>query len=139
MEEKFSLIIKGLRENMGLSQEQLAKHMNVSGSTVGMWESGQRKPRFEQIGKIADFFNVSTDCILGHPNASCEKYSNIHSSIIKSNNSILTVKNGEERELSEQEAEVLRIFGEFNTKKKAEVLLYLYDMNEKSKKEQEDL
>jgi len=130
---EFPLIIKELRENKGLSQEQLAKKIGFSGSTIGMWESGQRKPRFEQIGKIADFFGVSADCLLGRPSADCENFSNIHSSIIKSSNSVISVRNGEERELSEQEMEMLRIFGGFNQKQKAEALLHLYAMDEKNK------
>lgn len=61
----FALKLKELRENLGLSQRALALKLHISQSTVGMWESGQREPNFKTIERLADFFNVSTDYLLG--------------------------------------------------------------------------
>lgn len=54
----FQTKLKQLRERDGLSQVKLAKLLNVSQSTVGMWESGRNKPTFAMLGKIAQVFSV---------------------------------------------------------------------------------
>ena len=57
--------IKVLREELGLKQEELAKKMSVSPSSIGMYETNKREPNNELILKLAEFFNVSTDYLLG--------------------------------------------------------------------------
>lgn len=64
----FALRLKELREQKGLSQKAFSMKLGVSQSTVGMWESKKREPNFETAKKIADFFNVSVDYILGRTN-----------------------------------------------------------------------
>lgn len=61
----FALKLKELRENLGLSQRSLAVKLGVSQSTVGMWESNQREPNFKTIEELANFFDVTTDYLLG--------------------------------------------------------------------------
>lgn len=61
----FSLQLKALRENAGLSQRELAAKLGVAPSTIGMWESGQREPDFGTLLQLAEFFNVSVDCLIG--------------------------------------------------------------------------
>lgn len=57
--------IKILREEKGLKQEELAKIMSVSPSTIGMYEINKREPNNELILKLSEYFNVSTDYLLG--------------------------------------------------------------------------
>lgn len=57
--------IKTLREELGLKQDELAKKMSVSPSAIGMYERNLREPNNELILKLADYFNVSTDYLLG--------------------------------------------------------------------------
>ena len=57
--------IADLRKHRGLSQYQLAKLLNIATSTLGMYETGNRKPNVEMLEQIAEFFNVSTDYLLG--------------------------------------------------------------------------
>lgn len=57
--------IARLREQRGMSQPQLAKELNVATSTIGMWETGKRGLKDESLRILADFFNVSTDYLLG--------------------------------------------------------------------------
>ncbi|WP_239257390.1 helix-turn-helix domain-containing protein [Listeria ilorinensis] len=57
--------IAELRNKRGLSQSQLSKLLNVATSTVGMWETEKRALKDADIVKIANFFNVSTDYLLG--------------------------------------------------------------------------
>lgn len=55
-----------LRNSHGLSQPQLADKLNVSQSTVAMWESGKRNINNDDLIKIAQLFHVTTDYILGN-------------------------------------------------------------------------
>lgn len=61
----FGKRLKQLREDNDLRQEDVGKIVNVEKSTVSQWESGKRTPDVETIMKLADYFNVSIDYILG--------------------------------------------------------------------------
>ena len=54
-------IIKRLREQNNLTQNELAKLLEVSPSIIGMYEQDRRRPSFEMLEAIADYFNVSLD------------------------------------------------------------------------------
>lgn len=56
--------LKNLRKKSGLLQSEVAKKLNVSTSTIGMYEQGRSKPDDEMITKLANMFNVSTDYLL---------------------------------------------------------------------------
>lgn len=57
--------IRKLREKNNLSQLELAKKLQISNSTLSQYESGARTPSDDIKLKIADFFDVSTDYLLG--------------------------------------------------------------------------
>ena len=57
-------IIKEIRENAGLSQEQFAEKLAISRQTVSKWERGVALPDIENIMYISDLFNVSLDTIV---------------------------------------------------------------------------
>ena len=48
-----------------MSQFQLAKTLNIATSTLGMYETNKRKPKMEMLEKLADFFGVSIEYLLG--------------------------------------------------------------------------
>ncbi|MCM3703780.1 helix-turn-helix domain-containing protein [Paenibacillus macerans] len=50
-----------LRNQKGLSQEELSRILKVAKSTLGMYEIDKREPNHEMTAKIADFFEVSID------------------------------------------------------------------------------
>lgn len=56
--------LKLCRESMGLSQKFVAVSVGVSAPTVSMWESGAKDPTRENLVKLADLFNVTTDYLL---------------------------------------------------------------------------
>lgn len=58
--------LKELRENKQLTQATLAKQLNISPSTVAMYERGERNPDPEMLKKIANYFSVSIDYLLGN-------------------------------------------------------------------------
>ena len=58
--------IKQLRKKKGLSQAELAERIGVKNNTVSTWERGTRKPDFEALDNLSDFFEVSFEYILGN-------------------------------------------------------------------------
>ena len=66
----FSKVLKKIRLNHNLTQAELAKHLGISRSSVGMYESGEREPDFETLEAIADFFNVDMNYLLGNESRS---------------------------------------------------------------------
>lgn len=56
--------LQDLRKKNEDSQEQLADKLNVSRQAVSKWESGQGSPDLNNIVKISEVYNVSTDYIL---------------------------------------------------------------------------
>ncbi len=54
-----------LRTNQGLTQKQMAHVVGVPKNTYSNWELGLSRPKFEDLLSIADFFDVSTDYLLG--------------------------------------------------------------------------
>ena len=62
---KFNEKLKELREEKKLLQKQLASELDVSQVTIARWETGTREPSFDDLIKVAKYFNVTTDYILG--------------------------------------------------------------------------
>lgn len=57
--------IISLRNEKKLTQSQLAKELNISPSAIGMYEQGRRKPSYELLENICDYFNVDMDYLMG--------------------------------------------------------------------------
>lgn len=74
---EFSENLKILRKSKKLSQEKLADELKVSRSLIGMWESGQRKPSYETLELLADYFNIRLDDLSGRNINKDMNFSNI--------------------------------------------------------------
>lgn len=59
--------IRDLRKQKRLSQTELGKYIGVSQTTVTAWENGRAEPSSGYLSKLADYFNVTTDYLLGRP------------------------------------------------------------------------
>lgn len=57
--------LKQLRVEYGILQKKLAEQLNLSQQTISLYESNKRQPDYDTLREIAEFFNVSTDYILG--------------------------------------------------------------------------
>lgn len=57
--------LKELRLKSEMTQDDLAKKLNISTSTISFYESGAREPNLSTLISIAEIFNVSTDYLLG--------------------------------------------------------------------------
>lgn len=65
---KFSERIRELRLEKRLSRKQLAEALFVSERLISYWENGKRECDFEMLIKIASYFKVSIDYLLGYTN-----------------------------------------------------------------------
>lgn len=99
----FSAVLKQLRERENLTQEELAKRLEISRSRLASYEQGQREPDLELLEVIADFFNVDMDYLLGRTNSTTK---------INQINTIAAHKNNDE-EWSIEELEEIEAFKEF--------------------------
>ena len=57
--------IKFLREQIGLTQSDLAKRLGITRSSVNAWEMGISVPSTQYVVELATIFRVSTDYLLG--------------------------------------------------------------------------
>ncbi len=78
----FAKRITDLRENRNLLQKDIAKIFEVEQATVSNWEKGKRVPDSDMLIKIANFFDVSIDFLLGNDKKT-KKYSETEEEIIE--------------------------------------------------------
>ena len=65
MENKFSKILKYLRQEKNVGQIELAKSIGVSKGIISLWENGLREPNMFSLIKLAQYFDVSIDFLVG--------------------------------------------------------------------------
>lgn len=71
----FSQRLKELRKKLGLSQAQLAAHMQVTQQAVGKWETDRSSPDLAALDRLAQLFHVSVDYLLGREDAAAAETS----------------------------------------------------------------
>ncbi len=57
--------LKAIRVKRGISQSQLAEKIRVTSGAVSAYENSTRRPSYEVLVRIARYFDVSTDYLLG--------------------------------------------------------------------------
>jgi len=57
--------LKKIRKEKGISQLKLAMELNMSQNTISRYETGEREPGIIELIKIADYFDISIDYLLG--------------------------------------------------------------------------
>lgn len=62
---KFEERLFELRKERGISRKALAEAIGVNLRTIGYWEQGQRECNLEQLARLARYFYVTTDYLLG--------------------------------------------------------------------------
>lgn len=63
---EFCQILKQLRAERGMSQQEVADRLGLNKQAVSQYERGVRKPNFEIAEKLADIFNVDLNYLLGY-------------------------------------------------------------------------
>lgn len=103
--------IKNLREELNLTQQELADKLNCSKSVIGLYENESRKPSLEILVKLSEIFDCSIDYLLGKTNIRKPKELNINEADIAFVNGIeglnetnkMIIKNTLEALLAKQE------------------------------------
>ncbi len=67
----FSSVLKQLREERQLSQKDIAEYLGITRQAVASYELAKREPDYEVLRKLADYFGVSVDYLLGR--SSCRE------------------------------------------------------------------
>lgn len=57
--------IKELRRQKGISQVKMAMDLNTNQNTISRYETGEREPGIAELIRIADYFGVSIDYLVG--------------------------------------------------------------------------
>lgn len=61
----FGKRLQEARKKKGLSQEDVAKHLNTKAPVIGRYEREEMKPSIDVVTKIADLLEVSLDYLVG--------------------------------------------------------------------------
>lgn len=61
----FAERLKELRTEYGIGQNMLAEKLDISNASISYWENAKQEPSASALFKIASFFDVSTDYLLG--------------------------------------------------------------------------
>lgn len=61
----FALLVREAREKRGLSQQILAEKAGLQATAISHFETGRRSPSFDNLKKLADALDVTTDFLLG--------------------------------------------------------------------------
>ncbi|MBD3296820.1 MAG: response regulator [Candidatus Omnitrophica bacterium] len=62
---EFAENLKNIRKRIKLSQQELADKLDVAQSTVGMWESGRRTPKLDELDRMARILKVTVSRLIG--------------------------------------------------------------------------
>ena len=65
MKENMGQIIKRLRKERNITQEELAEQLNISSQAISKWENGMSMPDISQVVPLANLFGVPTDVLFG--------------------------------------------------------------------------
>jgi len=63
--EAFPQKLRKARNNTGFTQIEVSRELKISRPTIAQYETGTREPDIETLGKLADFYGVSVDWLLG--------------------------------------------------------------------------
>ncbi|EHI98101.1 helix-turn-helix domain protein [Clostridium sp. DL-VIII] len=99
---KFPIRLKELREEKGLLGKDFAKIMSVEPATVTNWEKGNRFPKDDVLIKIADYFDCSTDYLLGRTD---DKLSKVYSGTLHNQTIEIEIDKGYPHELTAEDVQ----------------------------------
>ena len=112
----FSETSRALRKEKGLSQVQLAEALKVSKACISMIEIGKNEPTANTLLKYADFFQCTTDYLLGRE----DDFGNV------------VVQTEKPAPLPQDEQEILQIYQSLSPAHRSQVLEYARYFAEKS-------
>lgn len=141
IDSRFGERLRELRKEHCLTMEQLCDQFNqrfgakLSKCTISRYENMTQEPMLNTVDLLAKFFNVSPVYLMGQSDERSCSASNIHNSAVVQGNTATTliVRNGaaQERELSDEEVELLRIYELLDVKGRTTLMSYAFDLEEK--------
>lgn len=99
----FDKKLKSLRTENNMTQDYVAKRLNVARSTIAGYETKNRQPSHEKLTALADLFNVSVDYLLG-------------------SDELIEFSPSRTHEHSEEEARLLSLFRSLSPRSRQELL-----------------
>lgn len=121
--------IKELCENAGFSISSISKKipgLSINKASITGWKNGS-KPRPDKIKAIADYFGVTVEYLTSDEEVSVQTVRDNHG-IIGHTHAPVTIINGSEKKLTEQELALLELFGKLDVVKQAQLLAYAADL-----------
>ena len=124
--------LKLLCEEKGIKLTNLIQELGMSSGNMNKWKNGV-VPKGNTLSKLADYFNVSVDYLIGKTDEQTNTYhtNNINSNFVQKNGSITfgsvsvgssSDKNSNNISLSNEEIEILDIYRSLNIREKAKFL-----------------
>ena len=142
---KFGARLRELRKERCLTMDQLCEQFNkrfdakLSKCTISRYENMTQEPMLHPVDLLARFFDVSPVYLIGQTdNRGCSASNISNSAVVQGNNATpLIVRNGgvHERELSDEEIELLRIYELLDVKGRHALMAAAFDLEDKTKKE----
>jgi len=68
---ELGIILTRLRQEKGIGQKELSAHLNLSIGTISNYENSIHSPDLNTLHKLADYFGVTTDYLLGRTEYRC--------------------------------------------------------------------
>lgn len=75
---EFNELLTSLRESRGLTMKSVAESIGVKPDTYRNYETGRFQPNFDTLSKLADFYGVSTDYLLGRSGDAPDPLQQLH-------------------------------------------------------------
>lgn len=109
------LKIKELADKKGVSLAQIERDLNFSNGIISSWKNGRASQ--DKLAAIADYFNVSTDYLLGRPEKSSNSDENTDYTALEK--ALDNAKSFDGKPMSDNDREIVRgiLKGYFTTKK----------------------
>jgi len=124
---------KALCDKMNTTPTTVVKKLGYSSNKVTAWKHGSI-PNLEVASKIAQYFNVSTDYLLTgeEKNTAAMTIGDVKSNngVIGVNNGRVVFANGIERALSEEAAELLRLYDSLDVKRRMALLNKAFELDD---------
>ena len=123
--------VVALCSEKGISRSKMADDIGISRSVPIKWENSNSIPRASTIKKIADYFGVTVEYLKSEDDNVTVHTVNDNHGVIGNANAPVTIINGSEHKLTEQEIELLNTFDALSVVDKAKVIIYASELAQK--------
>lgn len=125
--EKIQILCK--KEGFEISNLGDRLGISITKGSISKWKTGA-VPRANTVKAIADYFNVTPEYLTSEADINAQTIQSVQDNhgIIGTTNAPVTIVNGSERKLSEQEVELLSIFSKMSVMDQAKLLVYASEL-----------